>query len=69
MFSNHNLLLITITITSNSINKNTNNSIVGNTYLYFLQNKNIPQYDELIEFVASFGPLSTKSSNQQNAFG
>ena len=47
--------LITITITSNSFNENTNNSIEGNIPL-FSANTNTQQY--LNEFAVSFGPLS-----------
>jgi hypothetical protein len=50
--------LITIKITSNSFNKNTNNSIEGNIPL-FSAKKTIQQY--LNEFAVSFGPLSDQA--------
>ena len=50
----NNLLLITITLTSNSFNENTNNSIEGNIPL-FSAKQNIQQY--LNDFAVSFGPL------------
>ncbi len=47
--------MITITITSNSFNKDTNNSIEGNIPLFSAKQKT-PNND-LNEFAVSFGPL------------
>ena len=55
--------MITNTITSNSFNKNTNNSIEGNIPLFSAKKTS---NNNLNDFAVSFGPLYDQPFNQQH---